>query len=142
MEKIFFIFLLTGVVFSCIDKKSLLESVDIPTATEIPVIPNEIDHQYVRVELDEVVSKDNKVFGGFRKRFRFKGSWYVLADYMYNYNSSSKSFSIDARNIILKIDDEKNMSVYAKNIPFDKYGVDNVNTNSHDKHIDKMHGSI
>lgn len=114
--KIYMIILLLSLIsFGC--KRELVESVLMPKATKFPVIPYG-DYTNVRMDVSPEVAQDGVVFGGFGKRFKFKGEWFVLADSMYNYNEASKSVSKVASNLILRIDDDKKITIYAKNLPY------------------------
>ena len=60
-------------------------------------------------------AKDGEVFGGFRRKFKYQGKWYILADYMYEYIPETKILTQTAKNVILQIDDDGNIVVYDKN---------------------------
>ncbi|MBW5398382.1 hypothetical protein, partial [Brachyspira pilosicoli] len=62
-----------------------------------------------------VPAKDGEVFGGFRRKFKYQGKWYILADYMYEYIPENKTLTQTAKNVILQIDDDGNIIVYDKN---------------------------
>ena len=103
------------IIFGC--KKELIESVLKPKPTYFPPNPYG-DYTNARIEFTPQVASDGVVFGGFGKRFKFKGQWFVLADSMYNYNNSSRTISKIASNLILKIEDDKKIMIYAKNLPY------------------------
>ena len=67
------------------------------------------------IDVNPVPAKDGEVFGGFRRKFKYQGKWYILADYMYDYDPKSKTLNKKAEDIILQIDDNGNIVVYDKN---------------------------
>ena len=98
-------------IVSC-EKFNILGPTYIPPETDFRLpedtIPGHID-------VNPVPAKDGEVFGGFRRKFRYQGKWYILADYMYDYDPKSKTLNKKAEDIILQIDDNGNIVVYDKN---------------------------
>ena len=80
-----------------------------PTDFRLPedAIPGHID-------VNPMPAKDGEVFGGFQRKFKYQGKWYVLADYMYDYDPKSKILNRKAEDIILQIDNSGNIVVYDK----------------------------
>lgn len=109
----FILFLIAN--FGC--KRKFVESVLKPKGTTFPK-QNYTDYTNVRVNVNPEVAPNNMVFGGFSKRFQFKGQWFVLADSMFRYDTSSKSLTKTASNLVLRIDDERTITVYGKNLPY------------------------
>ncbi len=112
---LYLLFMISFIVFGC--KKELVESILKPKPTKFPENPYG-DYTNARMDVNPQIAPDGVVFGGFGKRFKFKGQWFVLADSMYDYNDSSKTVSKIASNLILKIEDDKKITIYAKNLPY------------------------
>ena len=97
-------------IVSC-EKINILGPTYIPPETDFRLpedtIPGHID-------VNPVPAKDGEVFGGFRRKFKYQGKWYILADYMYDYDPKSKTLNKKAEDIILQIDDDGNIVVYDK----------------------------
>lgn len=129
--KIYLIILyLLFIVLSC--KRELVESILKPNATEFPENPYG-DYTNARIDFSPEVAPDGVVFGGFGKRFKFKGQWFVLADYMYNYDASSKTVGkVMASNLILRIEDDKKITIYGKNLPYIKNRMVGTSKDYHD----------
>ncbi|WP_258222276.1 hypothetical protein [Brachyspira hampsonii] len=68
-----------------------------------------------KIDVNPVPAKYGEVFGSFRRKFKYQGKWYILADYMYDYDPKSKTLNKKANNVILQIDDSGNIIVYDKN---------------------------
>ena len=112
---LFTVSIISFIAFGC--KRNLVESVFTPKPTKFPENPYG-DYTNVHMDVSPQIAPDGVVFGGYGKRFKFKGQWFVLADSMYNYNDSSKIVSKIASNLILKIENDKNITIYAKNLPY------------------------
>lgn len=67
------------------------------------------------IDVNPVPAKDGEVFGAFRRKFRYQGKWYILADYMYEYKPETKTLTQIDRRVILQIDDNANIMIYDKN---------------------------
>lgn len=67
------------------------------------------------IDVNPVPAKYGEVFGGFSKKFKYKDKWYILADYMYDYDPERKKLNKTDKNIILEIDDNANIMIYDKN---------------------------
>lgn len=114
-KKLYLIFslliLVIVLIISC-SKFNILGPTYIPPETDFRLpedtIPGHID-------VNPVPAKDGEVFGGFRRKFKYQGKWYILADYMYEYIPENKTLTQTAKNIILQIDDDGNIVVYDKN---------------------------
>lgn len=126
---IIFVFLL---IFGC--KRELVESVLKPKGTTFPH-QNYTDYTNVRVNVNPEVAPNNMVFGGFSKRFQFKGQWFVLADSMFRYDTSSKRLTKTASNLVLRIDDERTITVYGKNLPYINNRYPRINKDDHDDYM-------
>ena len=113
-KKLYFILLLLILIIilmiSC-KKINILGPNNIPPPTDFRLpedtIPGHID-------VNPVPAKDGEVFGGFQRKFKYQGKWYILADYMYDYDPKSKALNKKAEDIILQIDDSGNIVVYDK----------------------------
>lgn len=118
-KKLYFIFalliLIIVLIVSC-NKINILGANYIPPETDFKLpeeaIPGHID-------VNPVPAKYGEVFGGFSKKFKYKDKWYILADYMYDYDPERKKLNKTDKNIILEIDDNANINVYAKNVDYD-----------------------
>ena len=114
-KKLYLIFVLLifiiVLIISC-EKFNILSPTYIPPETDFRLpedtIPSHID-------VNPMPAKDGEVFGGFRKKFKYQGKWYILADYMYEYIPETKTLTQTAKNIILQIDDNVNIMIYDKN---------------------------
>lgn len=114
-KKLYLIFVLLILVIvliiSC-EKFNILGPTYIPPETyfRLPeeTIPGHID-------VNPVPAKYGEVFGGFSKKFKYKDKWYILADYMYDYDPERKKLNKTDKNIILEIDDNANIMIYDKN---------------------------
>lgn len=118
-KKLYFIFALLifiiVLIVSC-NKINILGANYIPPETDFKLpeeaIPGHID-------VNPVPAKEGEVFGGFSKKFKYKDKWYILADYIYDYDPERKKLNKTDKNIILEIDDNANINVYAKNVDYD-----------------------
>lgn len=114
-KKLYLIFVLLILVIvliiSC-EKFNILGPTYIPPETDFRLpeetIPGHID-------VNPVPAKDGEVFGAFRRKFRYQGKWYILADYMYEYKPETKTLTQIDRRVILQIDDDGNIMIYDKN---------------------------
>lgn len=114
-KKLYLIFVLLILVIvliiSC-EKFNILGPTYIPPETDFRLpeetIPGHID-------VNPVPAKDGEVFGAFRRKFRYQGKWYILADYMYEYKLETKTLTQIDRRVILQIDDNANIMIYDKN---------------------------
>ena len=114
-KKVYLIFslliLVIVLIISC-EKINILGPTYIPPETDFRLpedtIPGHID-------VNPVPAKDGEVFGGFRRKFKYQGKWYILADYMYEYMPERKTLTQTSKNVILQIDDDGNIIVYDKN---------------------------
>lgn len=114
-KKLYLIFVLLILVIvliiSC-EKFNILGPTYIPPETDFRLpeetIPGHID-------VNPVPAKDGEVFGAFRRKFRYQGKWYILADYMYEYKPETKTLTQIDRRVILQIDDNANIMIYDKN---------------------------
>ena len=102
--------LIIVMMISC-KKINILGPNNIPPPTDFRLpedtIPGHID-------VNPMPAKDGEVFGGFQRKFKYQGKWYVLADYMYDYDPKSKILNRKAEDIILQIDNSGNIVVYDK----------------------------
>ncbi|MEI0557090.1 hypothetical protein [Brachyspira intermedia] len=113
-KKLYFIFLLLILIIvlmiSC-KKINILGPNNIPPPTDFRLpedtIPGHID-------VNPMPAKDGEVFGSFRRKFKYQGKWYILADYMYDYDPKTKTLNKKAEDIILQIDNNGNIVVYDK----------------------------
>ena len=109
---IFVLLILIIILIVSCEKFNILGPIYIPPETDFRLpeetIPGHID-------VNPVPAKDGEVFGGFRRKFKYQGKWYILADYMYEYIPETKILTKTAKNVILQIDDDGNIVVYDKN---------------------------
>ena len=118
-KKLYFIFalliLIIVLIVSC-NKINILGANYIPPETDFK-LPEEAIPGYI--DVNPVPAKEGEVFGGFSKKFKYKDKWYILADYIYDYDPERKKLNKTYKNIILEIDDNANINVYAKNVDYD-----------------------
>ncbi|WP_157159729.1 hypothetical protein [Brachyspira pilosicoli] len=118
-KKLYFIFALLifiiVLIVSC-NKINILGANYIPPETDF-TLPEEAIPGYI--DVNPVPAKEGEVFGSFSKKFKYQGKWYILADYMYDYDPERKKLNKTDKNIILEIDDNANINVYAKNVDYD-----------------------
>ncbi|WP_308461622.1 hypothetical protein [Brachyspira hampsonii] len=113
-KKFYFLLLLLiliiVMIISC-KKVNILSPTHIPPPTDFTLpedaIPGHID-------VTPMPAKNGEVFGGFQKKFKYQGKWYILADYMYDYDPKIKTLNKKAEDIILQIDESGNIVVYDK----------------------------
>ncbi|WP_308284293.1 hypothetical protein [Brachyspira hampsonii] len=92
-KKMYFLLLLLiliiVIIMSC-KKVNILSPTHIPPTTDFRLpeytIPSKID-------VNPVPAKYGEVFGSFRRKFKYQGKWYILADYMYDYDPKSKTLN-------------------------------------------------
>ena len=107
------LFLLIFIIVLIVSCKgiNILSPIHIPPPTDFR-LPEDTIPSYV--DVNPVPAKDGEVFGGFRRKFKYQGKWYILADYMYDYDPKSKALNKKAEDIILQIDESGNILVYDK----------------------------
>ncbi|OEJ13564.1 hypothetical protein BFL38_02105 [Brachyspira hampsonii] len=114
MKKMYFLLLLLiliiVMIMSC-KKINILSPTHIPPPTDFRLPEDTIPSH---VDVNPIPAKDGEVFGGFRRKFKYQGKWYILADYMYDYDPKSKALNKKAEDIILQIDESGNIVVYDK----------------------------
>ena len=98
-------------IISC-KKVNILAPRYIPPETQFKVYTNLFPSE---LDINPQPAKDGEVFGGFRKKFRYKGEWYILADYKYIYDKANKTLTTNARNVILKIENDEKITIYHEN---------------------------
>ncbi|MEI0518173.1 hypothetical protein [Brachyspira murdochii] len=113
-KKIYFLLLLLiliiVMIISC-KKINILSPTHIPPPTDFTLPEDTIPSH---VDVNPVPAKDGEVFGSFRRKFKYQGKWYILADYMYDYDPKSKALNKKAEDIILQIDESGSILVYDK----------------------------
>ncbi|WP_300754695.1 hypothetical protein [uncultured Brachyspira sp.] len=107
------LFLLIFIIVLIVSCKgiNILSPIHIPPPTDFRLPEDTIPSH---VDVNPVPAKDGEVFGSFRRKFKYQGKWYILADYMYDYDPKSKTLNKKAEDIILQIDESKNIVVYDK----------------------------
>ncbi|PCG19592.1 hypothetical protein [Brachyspira sp. G79] len=107
------LFLLIFIIVLIVSCKgiNLLSPIHIPPPTDFRLPEDTIPSH---VDVNPVPAKDGEVFGGFQRKFKYQGKWYILADYMYDYDPKSKTLNKKAEDIILQIDESGNIVVYDK----------------------------
>ncbi|MEI0610950.1 hypothetical protein [Brachyspira pilosicoli] len=105
-------------IISC-KKINILSPTYIPPETDFRLPEDTIPGH---VDVTPVPAKEGEVFGGFQKKFKYQGKWYILADYMYEYIPETKTLNQIDKNIILQIDDNGNINIYAKNVDYSIFG--------------------
>lgn len=120
-------------IISC-KKVNILAPRYIPPETQFKVYTNLFPSE---LDINPQPAKDGEVFGGFRKKFRYKGEWYILADYKYIYDKANKTLTTNARNVILKIENDEKITIYHENTDSQAWNhlVNNMNVIESDKVI-------
>ena len=105
-KKVYLIFslliLVIVLIISC-EKINILGPTYIPPETDFRLPEDTIP---CHIDVNPVPAKDGEVFGGFQKKFKYQGKWYILADYMYEYIPENKILTQTAKNVILQIDEQ------------------------------------
>lgn len=123
MKKLFIILAILFIVFliafvSC-KKVNILSPTRIPNPARIKItIPPNNNIIIKDVEVNPKPAKDGEVFGGFVKKFKYQNHWYILANKKYEYDAKTKSLNNKAINIILKIEDNGELTVYNENTDY------------------------
>ena len=104
---ILFTVLLT--IFAC-KKVNLLAPTYIPEETKFRVPAN---NQTIpsKIDVNPQPAKNGEVFGGFIRKFQYKGEWYVLATNKYYYDATNKILTESGKQFLLKFDKNGNLSV-------------------------------
>ncbi len=104
---ILFTVLLT--IFAC-KKVNLLAPTYIPEETKFRVPAN---NQTIpsKIDVNPQPAKNGEVFGGFIRKFQYKGEWYVLATNKYYYDATNKILTEKGKQFLLKFDKNGNLSV-------------------------------
>lgn len=130
--KLFLIYLLSIItIFGC-KKVNILAPTYVPPETQFKVYTNLFPSE---LDINPSPAKDGEVFGGFRKKFIYKGEWYILADYKYIYDKANKTLTTNARNVILKIENDEKITIYHENTDSQAWNhlVNNMNVIENDK---------
>lgn len=99
------------IIFAC-KKVNILAPTYIPSETRFK-IPSPIPS---KVDVNPKPARDGEVFGGFIKKFYYKGEWYVLADYIYKYDPTNQTLTSQGNNALLKLDKDGNLLIIGKNL--------------------------
>lgn len=104
---ILFTVLLT--IFAC-KKVNLLAPTYIPEETKFRVPAN---NQTIpsKIDVNPQPAKNGEVFGGFIRKFQYKGEWYVLATNKYYYDATNKILTEKGKQFLLKFDKNGTLSV-------------------------------
>lgn len=104
---ILFTVLLT--IFAC-KKVNLLAPTYIPEETKFRVPAN---NQTIpsKIDVNPQPAKNGEVFGGFIRKFQYKGEWYVLATNKYYYDATNKILTEKGKQFLLKFNKNGNLSV-------------------------------
>ncbi|WP_161976143.1 hypothetical protein, partial [Brachyspira catarrhinii] len=129
-----FLFILSLLPIISCKKVNILAPRYIPPETQFKVYTNLFPSE---LDINTQPAKDGEVFGGFRKKFRYKGEWYILADYKYIYDKANKTLTTNARNVILKIENDEKITIYHENTDSQAWNhlVNNMNVIESDKVI-------
>ena len=107
-----FVIILSIFIFSC-RKINILSPNIIPPPTDFR-IPNKL--KPIEISVEENKYSDTLVFGGFRKKFFFRGKWYVLAEHSYKYDIVNKKLKINSTTLILEITENAEIKIVAQNL--------------------------
>lgn len=130
MKKILFISLTLAMIFSC--NRNLLDATKIPNSIDLSNVDG---FEYKHIDINPQTTPEGIVFGGYEYRFKFKNDWYVLTGSMYKYDNVKKALAHIGSNVILRVDNEDKLTIYAKNLPEDDSVLwPEVGHNWHDKY--------
>ena len=107
-----FVIILSIFIFSC-RKINILSPNIIPPPTDFR-IPDKL--KPIEISVEENKYSDTLVFGGFRKKFFFRGKWYVLAEHSYKYDIVNKKLKINSTTLILEITENAEIKIVAQNL--------------------------
>ncbi|CRF32098.1 hypothetical protein BRSU_0572 [Brachyspira suanatina] len=110
-----YIFIIIFIIISLISCKkiNILSPNKIPPPTDFR-IPDKL--KPVSITVSENNNDESLVFGGFQKKFFFRGKWYILAQYSYTYDKNMKQFNYKDHTLILELDNDGKINIVAKNL--------------------------
>ena len=100
---------LLSVVFAC-KKVNLLSPTYIPDETIFKVANND-NTLPSKIDVNPTPAKNGEVFGGFIRKFQYKGEWHILATNKYYYDATNKILTEKGKQFILKFDKDGNLKV-------------------------------
>lgn len=113
--KILNLILLFGIVLlfniSC-KKVNILAPAYIPPATKFEVL----SPTPTKVDVNPQPAKNGEVLGGFTKKFFYQGEWYILANYIYNYDPTNQILRNSGSKALLKLDKDGKLLVIGRDL--------------------------
>lgn len=97
------------VMFAC-KKVNILAPTYIPDETKFRV-PNNDQTIPSKIDVNPQPAKNGEVFGGFIRKFQYKGEWHILATNKYYYDANNKILTPKGNQFLLKFDKDGNLMV-------------------------------
>ena len=110
-QKIIFSFVILLFVFSC-KKINILAPETIPKETKFEVL----SPTPTKVDVNPQPAQNGEVFGGFTKKFFYQGEWYILANYIYNYDPTNQTLRNIGSKALLKLDKDGKLLVLGRDL--------------------------
>ncbi len=96
-------------IFAC-KKVNLLSPTYIPDETIFKVANND-NTLPSKIDVNPTPAKNGEVFGGFIRKFQYKGEWHILATNKYYYDATNKILTEKGKQFLLKFDKDGNLRV-------------------------------
>lgn len=97
------------VMFAC-KKVNILAPTYIPDETKFRV-PNNDQTIPSKIDVNPQPAKNGEVFGGFIRKFQYKGEWHILATNRYYYDANNKILTPKGKQFLLKFDKDGNLMI-------------------------------
>lgn len=97
------------VMFAC-KKVNILAPTYIPDETKFRV-PNNDQTIPSKIDVNPQPAKNGEVFGGFIRKFQYKGEWHILATNRYYYDANNKILTPNGKQFLLKFDKDGNLMI-------------------------------
>lgn len=97
------------VMFAC-KKVNILAPTYIPDETKFRV-PNNDQTIPSKIDVNPQPAKNGEVFGGFIRKFQYKGEWHILATNRYYYDANNKLLTPKGKQFLLKFDKDGNLMI-------------------------------
>ena len=110
-QKIIFSFVILLFIFSC-KKINILAPETIPKETKFEVL----SPTPTKVDVNPQPAQNGEVFGGFTKKFFYQGEWYILANYIYNYDPTNQTLRNIGSKALLKLDKDGKLLVLGRDL--------------------------
>ncbi|TKZ30187.1 hypothetical protein, partial [Brachyspira catarrhinii] len=96
-------------IFAC-KKVNLLSPTYIPDET-IFRVPNNDNTLPSKIDVNPTPAKNGEVFGGFIRKFQYKGEWHILATNKYYYDATNKILTEKGKQFLLKFNKDGDLSI-------------------------------